>query len=229
MRTFTAPQTALLQAPALNANMLATFFLDSGTYYFCDDVINLSDGTNTYIGANALTDSVEITSGSGLSAESITMTLDGARMTQYGIADPASVLSSILGTLYTQRRVNINLGLRYPQDQLVDIVIPLYSGLINYARLIDKETTYDASAEVSAQLEIVIDSIAVRYSRTSNRVRSDSDQREVNSADGFYSFTSDAVQNEQTLYWGMATPYVATPSANQGLGGRASSRYGNIP
>lgn len=207
MRAFTPEQKALLRSDAIQANLLATFYLDEGTYYFCDDVFDLNDGTNTYIGANALADGVDVQSGTGLSAESVTLRCDGQRMEQAGIADPARVLRDMLQYLHQQRRVDLKLGLRYVTDRNVNIVLPTYAGKINNCRLVDPAVDEDASDAVPGYLDIELDALAARYSRATFRTRSHEDQLEIDSTDMFFSFVQNAANAESTMYWGKDSPY----------------------
>src|ERR1044071_1466823 len=123
-RTLTSDQKALLRSPDLKCNALATFYLDEGTYRFCDDVWDLTDGVNTYIGAAAFAEPVEIRSAKDLAAEPITLNVDGMRMAQYGVQDPARVLHDILGYLYQQRRVDYAFGFRYSYSKDLNLIVP---------------------------------------------------------------------------------------------------------
>lgn len=205
-RALTTPQRELLRSPDLKAWALVTFYLDEGTYRFCDDDEPVSDGTNNYIGANALGVLPEVRSGSDLAAEPITLICDGNRMAQYGISDPARVLRDMAAYLYQQRRVDLALGLGYSYSKDVNLVIPLHAGKINTYRLVDAETRVDDRNPIEARLEIVVDALAARYQRATHRTRSDADQKEIVPTDRFYEFTADATQNERTLYWGKKTP-----------------------
>lgn len=213
-RALTAPQKALLRSPDLQMNVLATFYLDEGTYRFCDEVsgYDLTDGVNTWIGANALSEATEVRSSQDLQAESVTLVLDGNRMEQYGIADPAAVLADIMGYLYQQRRVDYAFGFRYNYSQELNLIIPVYAGKINSVRLIDKETEYDVGgSRVSTQLEITLDALALRYRRASNRTRSHEDQLEIDPTDQFYSFTVNIAVNEKSIFWGKDAPFGNAP------------------
>jgi hypothetical protein len=224
-RAFTAPQKALLRSPDLKVNALATFYLDQGTYRFCDDNsgFDLSDGTNTFIGANSLADTPEVRGSSALSAESVTLMLDGNRMTQAGIQDPARVLKDILGYLHQQRRVDWALGFRYSYSQIINLTIPAYAGKINSVRLIDRELDFfdEPSPRTVSYLEIVLDSLASRYGRATNRTRSHQDQLEIDPTDNFYSHTIDVALNERTLYWGKDSPFGGSGLSQSGGGGYA--------
>jgi hypothetical protein len=210
-RVLTAPQRALLRAPEVQMRMLFTLYLDSGTYRYCDDVMDVVDsvsagGPYTYLGASALAEVSEITSGSNLAAEPITLTIDGNRLPTGGGTDPASVLRNIQAQIYPQRRTQLSIGLSYPGQSIL-LVIPAHAGRINHTRLI--EPGHDLGAEArtqQAKLEIVIDSLALRYGRKTNRTRSHNDQLELDPTDDFYKFTMDAIMNERTLFWGKKDP-----------------------
>lgn len=210
MRSLTSQQKTMLRGE-MTARLLVTFYLDSGTYSFCDDTVNVTDGVTTYIGASALTSSIEITSGDELAAEPVTLICDGNRMTQFGIQDPARVLRDMMTELAQQRRVDWYLGLSYIDSEQVNLKIPIYAGKINSYRLIDDQVSLDSKEEVGAQLEIVIDALAARYGRATNRTRSHEDQQEISPGDMFYSFTVDAMENEKMLYWGQKNPNGTTP------------------
>lgn len=210
-RGFTTVEKALLKSPDLAVNLLATFYLDEGTYRFCDEItgFDLFDGVNTYIGANTFADAVEIRMTSDMQAEQVTLLLDGNRLTQAGVADPARVLSDILGYLYQQRRVDFAFGFRYNYSTMVTMVVPVYAGKINSARLIDKSIDYPDNDDfrTTSQLEIVLDALAARYGRATMRLRAHNDQKELDSTDQFYSHTVDVAMNERTLYWGKNSPF----------------------
>jgi hypothetical protein len=210
-RAFTTPQLELLRSPDLQVNVLATFFLDEGTYRFCDEQsgFDLFDGVNTWLGANAFAEAAEIRSTTEMAAEQVTLLLDGNRMTQAGIADPARVLSDILGYMYQQRRVDYAFSFRYSYSSQINMIIPAYAGKINYARLLDKELAYpvEGAETTVSYLEIVLDSLAMRYGRASFRLRAHNDQLELDPTDQFYSHTLDVAMRERTLYWGKKAPF----------------------
>jgi hypothetical protein len=224
-RALTTEQKNLLRSSELAVHTLATFFLDSGTYRFCDDVHDLSDGTNTYIGASALAGGVEVRAARPLASEPLTLIIDGNRMSQFGISDPAAVLRDMLDELIHQRRVNLALGFHYNYNQDINLVIPIYAGKINYAKLIDAELSLTEDKPVEAKLEIVIDSLAMRYTRATFRTRSHNDQLEIDTTDNFYSFVADAAQNEKRLYWGKDAPYGSSSSYG---GGNSYGGSGNF-
>lgn len=229
-RSLTSGQKALLRSPDLQLNTLATFYLDEGTYRFCDDIsgFDLSDGVNTYVGANALAEAAEIRSSQDLQAESTTLILDGNRMAQAGVDDPARVLRDIMGYLYQQRRVDYALGFRYSYSQTINLVIPVYAGKINSVRLIDKEIEYSLEgSRVASQLEIVLDSLAMRYRRATNRTRSHEDQLEIDPTDEFYSYTVNIAVNEKSIFWGKQAPLGVQNNAGI-VNNSAASNWGSI-
>lgn len=228
-RAFTAPELALLKSPDLKVNVLATFYLDEGTYRFCDENsgFDLSDGVNVYTGANALMGAVDIHSGTGLAAEPVTIILDGNRMAQAGVADPAKVLHDILGYLYQQRRVDWAFGFRYSNSQTITMTMPAFAGKINSARLIDKEIAFpdDDGPRTTTTLEIVLDSLAARYNRATNRLRSQNDQQEIDPTDQFFSFTVDVALTEQTVLWGRGSPMSGSSGVSSGTIGGVGLAY----
>lgn len=206
-RLLTDPQRALLRSESIRLRVLMAFYLDEGTFRFTDDIIDVWDGQFTWIGAQPLASSLEIRSGRDLSAEPITLTLDGNRMTQAGIADPVKVLREIMGYLHQQRRVDIFLGFSYPNQAEVNLRIPCAAMKINNCRMVDKEMDLgEPNKEIVGQLVITMDSLAMRYSRATYRVRSHADQLEIDPTDNFFSFTADAANTEKSLFWGRKGP-----------------------
>lgn len=231
-RAFSGPEKALLRSPDLQVNVLATFFLDAGTYRFCDEQsgLDLSDGVNTYIGASAFAEATEIRATAALQAESITLLLDGNRMTQAGVADPARVLADIMGYMHQQRRVDYAFGFRYSYSSTINLTVPAYAGKINTCRLMDREMSYpqDENFRTATYLEIVLDSLAARYNRATFRLRAHEDQKELDPTDNFYSHTVDVAMNERTLYWGKKSPFGGTGLvSNVGTGGSYTGGLGS--
>lgn len=215
-RAFTTAEHNLLRSPDLQVNVLATFYLDAGTYRFCDEMsgLDLYDGVDTYIGANAFAEAAEVRMSASLVAEQVTLLLDGNRMTQAGINDPARVLADIMGYLYQQRRVDYAFGFRYSYSADINMTVPAYAGKINSVRLIDKEASFGDAGEskTTSNLEIVLDALAARYNRASNRLRAHNDQLEIDPSDNFYSHTADVAMNERIVYWGKNSAFKLAPT-----------------
>lgn len=228
-RALTSAQRALLRSPDLHINALATFHLDAGTFRFCDDITGFdliyAPLGYTFLGANAFSEAAEIRSGKELSAEPVTLLLDGNRMAQAGVADPARVLQDIMGYLFRQRRVDYALGFRYSYENVINLIVPAYAGKINSVRLLDRSMNFgDDAPRTNSYLEIVLDSLAMRYNRATHRIRSHQDQLEIDPTDQFYSHTVDILVNEQNLFWGKKAPNGTTggvvfPGSGGGTGG----------
>lgn len=221
-RAFTPAQLQLIQGGRIKARLLAQFALDSGNYYFCDDVWDMSDGLNTWIGASALASCTDITSAAGFAAESATIIIDGDRLSQSGFTDPAYLFREIMYEMVHQRRVYLYLGLALPDSKNFTLVVPIYTGVINNCKVVypavdilgskgggDPSTVQPSQG----QLIITLDSIASRYSSSTFRTRSHNDQLNIDSSDMFMSYVSRVVGNEQILYWGKNPP---KQIANQG-------------
>lgn len=206
-RNLTSDQRDLLRAPELAARILTTWWMDDGVHRFCDDVYDLTYSGDTWIGANAIASATEIRSStSGFAAESVTLTIDGTRLSQAGLDDPAAFFQSILELPLTNRRVDIELGLM-PVDQVnPTLVLPLYAGKINYPRLVDGSRDMMSGEPVGTKLEMVLDSLAARYQWVVGRTRSHADQQEIDPTDLFFQFVGDNIRAEQTLYWGKKGP-----------------------
>lgn len=208
MKAMSDIQLALLKSGNFKARLLSDWYLNEGTFRFCDDVEDLTDGTNTWIGANALAAATDVKSGSGsggFAAESITLTLDGTRMSEAGFSDPASIFQEILTYKLHQKRMNLWIGVCDPTATQISLAIPIYAGKINNVRVVDSksQSPYDSGQAVSASpsnLIFTIDSLAARYRRVTGRTRSHADQQEIDASDLFFQFTVSMAN--ATLYWG---------------------------
>ena len=204
------------------ARWLVTFTMDGPSYYyFCDDWQDLSDGTNTYIGASALASAANIVSSGPFAAESVQLIIDGVRLQQAGFTDPASFFRTILAQNLSQRRVDISMGFAAVGSTSISLNVPVYAGKINFARIeedqVDVVQAGDSSGVQSpSKLIIQLDSLAMRYQWVNNRVRSHQDQLEIDSTDYFYQFVSDTIAQDRNLYWGKASPNVIASKANGG-------------
>lgn len=217
-RILTAPQRALLRSPSVAARALITFHMDSGDYLYCDDVNDITDGTSTWIGASALAACSDIRSSSGFSAEQVTITLDGTRMQESGFPDPAAFFQIVLGLPLHNRRVDLAYGLGYPESNTILLVLPAYAGKINNAKVVAPAINFDSLPGGSDQtpqqnLQIILDSLTVRYTWITGRTRSNADQQEIAPGDTFFQYVGDAVLNESTLYWGKKNPAIAASNS----------------
>lgn len=207
MRFLTTEQKQMLRGAGLRANLLVTFYLDEGTWRFCDDVADMTDGSETYIGANALLSATDIRAGAPLSAEGVTLQVDGTRAYNAGITDPAFVFNAFLNTKFHQRRVDLEWAFSASDQQAIGLIIPAYAGKINNARLVDDGIELGEREPGFSRLEIVLDALAARYKRRSFRTRSHDDQLQLtNGEDMFFSYVAGITAVEETLYWGRATP-----------------------
>lgn len=210
-RSFTSPQLAILESAGLRGRLLTTWFLDEGTYRFCDDVEDVTDGTNTWIGASALAVCADINSAQAYASESVQLTLDGTRMLESGFTDPAGLFRDILTYKLHQRRVNFAFGLSYVDVKEVSLIVPVYAGKINYARVEYPKVNFtqtDLPKPMPGNLIINMDSLAARYSRISGRTRSHQDQINIDPTDNYYQYAVQSAVDTQ-LYWGSKPPQPA--------------------
>lgn len=220
-RNFSDDQRALLRSSVLRARLLTTWYMDGGTFYYCDDTQDLTWNSNLFIGANALASATEIRSAaSGWAAESVTITVDGTRLGEAGMTDPAIFFAAIFALDLSNRRVDIDLALMGETDENPVLVFPLYAGKINNAKLVDpNRAVTDIGVAQQSKLEIVLDSLAARYQWIVGRTRTHEDQLEIDPTDMFFSFVHDNMQNEQTLYWGKKAPAGIGAGALNGVPG----------
>jgi hypothetical protein len=135
------------------------------------------------------------------------MIVDGNKFTQAGVDDPGAILRQMLDELMQQRRVDIAFGFAYTYSQEINLVIPVFAGKINNVRMVDEDLSIEPDGgPIQAKIEIVLDSLASRYQKATFRTRSDADQREIDPNDSFFSFTSDALNTDRSIYWGKAAP-----------------------
>lgn len=229
-RNFSDDQRALLRSDVIRARLLTTWYMDGGTFFYCDDTQDLVWNSNTFIGANALASATEIRSASaGWAAESVTITVDGTRLGEAGMTDPAIFFAAIFALDLSNRRVDIDLALMGEADENPVLVFPLYAGKINNAKLTDpaRQVTDIGTAQQS-KLEIVLDSLAARYQWIVGRTRTHEDQLEIDPTDLFFSYVHDNMQNEQTLYWGKKAPTGIGGGALSGAPGGLGGSSGNF-
>jgi len=221
-RSFTTGALQLISGSALMARWLVTFTMDGPSIYrFCDDWQDLSDGTNTYIGASALASAANIISSGPFAAESVQLVIDGVRLQQSGFTDPASFFRTILAQNLPQRRVDISMGFAAVGSTSISLVVPVYAGKINFVRIEEDQVELSSAndsggVQSPTKLIIQLDSLAMRYQWVNNRVRSHQDQLEIDSSDYFFQFVADTIAQDRNLYWGKASPNVVTSRNNGG-------------
>lgn len=208
-------QRALLRADNVAARALVTFHMDDGDHRYCDDINDVQDPDgNIYVGASALASASDIKSGTGFSAEQVTLTIDGTRLHAAGFTDPAALFRMILELPLHNRRVDIAYGLSYIDSQQIQLVLPAYAGKINFVKVVAPQVGFESLPESQEQLpqqnlQITLDSLAIRYTWITGRTRSNADQQEIFPGDTFFQYVGDAVLNESTLYWGKKNPAIA--------------------
>lgn len=209
----TTEQRALLRKPNLKARLLTTWYMDSGIVRFCDDVEDIVYGGYTWIGASALASVSEIkASNGGTAAEPVKIIVDGTRMYQAGFDDPAGFFRLILEEQLHNRKVDLDLAIAEHDSNTWGLVLPLYAGKINHAKIVDPDVRINSGENPQPNLEIVVDSLFVKLTWITQRVRSHQDQLEIDPTDMFFSFVHNNVRNEQLLYWGKKPPAGTTTS-----------------
>lgn len=202
----TTEQRALLNSDNIKARVLSTWYMDHGTYRYCDDHEDITLGADTWIGASALAACSEIKSGTNMAAEPVTLTLDGTRMYQAGFGDPAAFFRLILELPLPNRRVDIDLALGYADQGGYLFKLPMFAGKINGVKLEDPQANMETGEPQQSKLTIQLDALSIRYGWTTHRVRAHMDQQEIDPDDMFFSFVHENQRNETTLYWGKKAP-----------------------
>lgn len=219
----TTEQRALLRRPDLRFRLLTTWYMDDGTHRLCEDVEDITIDGVTWLGASALASVTEIKSGSGgTAAEPIKFIIDGTRMFQAGFEDPAEFFRTILSVPLSNRLVDLELAIAGSDSETYTLKLPLFSGKINYAKMVDPAIKLGSGEQPQPNLEILLDSLAMRYSWVTGRVRNHQDQLEIDPTDNFFSFTHGNLRNEQLLYWGKKAPNGQSYTQTSGLGGSGS-------
>lgn len=223
-RALTNTQRRLLRGSVLKIRLLVSFYMDDGAYHFCDDVEDLVCEDTKYIGANGLASCTDIRSGSGLSAEPVSLIVDGSRLNATGYDDPAGFFRSILSLKLHQRRVDISLGIGSIDSFDLLFKRPVYAGKINNARIVDAKLNLESTRmEPSVgNLEITLDSLASRYGRVTARTRSHADQQQLDPTDKFFIFVQGMVQSSHQLYWGKQDPAFGSSLGGGLVGGVAN-------
>lgn len=202
----TPGQRALMNSDNIKARVLTTWYMDHGTYRYCDDHSDITLGANTWIGASALAACSEIKSGQNMSAEPVTITIDGTRMYQAGFGDPAAFFRLILELPLPNRRVKVELALGYADQEGWVFALPMFSGKINNVKLEDPQAKPEETAPQQSKLIITLDALSIRYGWATYRVRTHQDQLDIDPTDMFFSFVHENQRNESTLYWGKKAP-----------------------
>lgn len=211
MKFLTDDQIALLKEQGIRVNLLSTWYLDEGTYNFCDHVDDLTDGTTTWTGASALFSATEITGDSSLAAEGCQIVIDGNRIYDASGTDPAFIFNGFMEMNYQQRRVDLAYSFAPMNLSEIQLVVQIYAGKINYAVLTNSDFNgLQPSGGVNDILTIYLDSLAARYQTATGRTRSNDDQLEIDPDDQFFAYVGQLVQNEFNMFWGKAVPAGAT-------------------
>jgi len=224
--TLTSDQRTLLRSSNLKLRLLSTWYMDSETARFCDDIDDLTINGNTWIGANALASATEIKSGnSGMAAEPVKLIIDGTRLLASGFTDPAGFFRAILDEPLSNRLVDLDIAVGYSDAEAYILQLPLFAGKINNARLVDSATQLGSQEESQPKLEMTLDSLAMRYSWITGRIRSHQDQLEIDPTDNFFSHTHNNIRNEQLLFWGKKTGVRAGAAYSGGGSGSGGETY----
>jgi hypothetical protein len=217
-RTFTTDQLDLLYSGAFKVRTCVQFNLDSGAAYFCDDMDDLFDGTNTWVGANAIMSLPDIKSSVGWAAESCQFVVDGNRYGEATGQDPGYLFASVMNQTYHQRRVSFFYGVAPIDSFQLSFLIPIYQGLINNIKVVDQQFDFlnggdisGSGTTVASQMVVTVDTLALRYSWSTYRTRSHTDQLDLNANDSFFIFTNTIVANELNLFWGRSPPTGVLP------------------
>lgn len=231
--SLTTDQRNLLRASNIRVRLLSTWYMDDGTYRFCEDINDITIGAETWLGASALASVSDIKSGnSGMAAEPVKIVVDGVRMSQAGFTDPAEFFRTILAVPLSNRLVDLDLAVGYHDSESYILKLPLFAGKINNAKITEPAVNLTDGKPAEPSLEILLDSLAMRYSWVTGRTRSHQDQLDIDPTDMFFSYTHDNIRNEQLLYWGKKGPLTNSATGVGGVGGgvyqaRSGTRSGN--
>lgn len=152
---------------------------------FWDDVGSILADGDTYVGAaGRFTIEASVTT-ADMSSRGLDITFSGL---------DSAVIAMIDGVIWHQRPVLVQraiIGVDVPQ---VLHLMPEFSGFL------DKVTWSEAAAGRPSTLVLSCESATREMSRSGSRTASDADQRERDSADGFFAFTASSVNT--SIDWG---------------------------
>ena len=224
--SLTTDQRNLLRASNIRVRLLSTWYMDEGTFRFCEDINDITIGAETWVGANALASVADIKSGnSGMAAEPVKIVIDGVRMSQAGFTDPAEFFRTILEVPLSNRLVDLDLAVGYHDSETYILKLPLFAGKINNAKITEPSVNLADGKPAEPSLEILLDSLAMRYSWVTGRTRSHQDQLDIDPTDMFFSFVHNNIRNEQLLYWGKRASLSNTTSVGGGAYQSLNSTY----
>jgi hypothetical protein len=163
------------------------------------------EGTSTFQGIGDRGLVQQTTASIGGSAQNLTLSLSGIEPAALEVLDP----SEVKGAAAVVRRL------------IFDSAGKTLLGAYVYTRGRVDELKTSEVVGGSASIQLSIEGAARGLGRRGGRIRSDADQRIVNSTDGFYRVVSAAPK--KMLYWGGKKPALGSQALSSGGGGGGST------
>lgn len=184
MRVISSQGQAALDSGRFGVRCLLKVTLDASTFCIWDDVGDITISGDTYTGAAGRFTVTPSTSVSDLSVRNLDVTLSGL---------DAEVVALIDGEQWHQRPILIQRAVFAIDTPQTLHVMPEFSGFLDqmiWRERIDGTTTVMFRCESASR----------EYARSSARTRSDADQRQRDSSDGFFKNAVSAVTTQ--IDWG---------------------------
>ena len=190
MRSYDSDTLALLASGRAATRDMILFDFAAGFYGFWTGVGVLPYSGVDYIGAGKLIQIDGLSFEGGLSPSNVTVSLSA--IPEDGLT--VDVLATIEAEQYHQRPVTISRAYIHPDTRAVLSVERMYRGYLD-------QITHDLQAGGGATLTATLESRSRDHTRVGHRVRSDADQRLIDSSDGFFLYAAVA---DAKFLWGRA-------------------------
>lgn len=198
MRLISPAAQAALASGSYGRRVLVAFDMPSGLFGLWDDVEDLTYGGITYGRAAGAIRVGSFGSGGDNVARAVTVELSGL--------DPLLITQVERGPWH-QRPITV-------REAILDADKQIQHVEVMFAGFIDQLVRRDNAGKPST-LQAICESIQRELPRRGARSRSDADQRQIDSADGFLRHTVSAITGE--IYWGRLPP--ATVNGGKTTGG----------
>ena len=190
MRSYDSDTLALLASGRAATRDMILFDFASGLFGFWTGIGVLPYSTVDYVGAGKLIQIDGLSFEGGLAPSNVTVSLSA--IPEQGLT--VDVLSTIESEQYHQRPVTISRAYIHPDTRAVLSVERMYRGYLD-------QIVHDLQAGGGAALTATLESRSRDHTRVGHRVRSDADQRLVDSGDGFFLYAGVA---DAKFLWGRA-------------------------
>lgn len=188
MRTISPEGQAALASGRFGRRVLVTFDMPEGVVGLWDDIYDISYGGVTYGRAAGAIRVGAFGSGGDNTARAVTVELSGLN---------PDIVSQVEGVAWHQRPITVREAILDADSQIVHVET-MFAGFID--QLIRRDNPGKPGAAGLSSLQAVCESIQRELGRRGARSRTDTDQRQIDSTDGFLRHQAATANSE--LYWG---------------------------